>query len=90
MTYAGDSKKHIQRVLNLCRCLEKNGFTCCMDMFDKRMEISNRQDWCAQRFSEVCKDNCDYRMFLSNHASNVLDPIYLGLNVFKIQCSCNI
>lgn len=53
VTYAGDSKRHIQRVLNLCRCLEKNGFTCCMDMFDKRMEIANRQDWCAQRFNEA-------------------------------------
>lgn len=56
VTYAGDSKKHIQKVLNLCRCLEKNGFTCCMDMFDKRMpqeEIQNRQEWCAQRYNEV-------------------------------------
>lgn len=55
VTYAGDSKKHIQKVLNLCRCLEKNGFTCCMDMFDKRMpqeEIQNRQEWCAQRYIE--------------------------------------
>ncbi|XP_052067476.1 uncharacterized protein LOC127706822 [Mytilus californianus] len=56
VTYAGDSKKHIQKVLNLCRCLEKNGFTCCMDMFDKRMpqeQMLNRQEWCAHRFNEA-------------------------------------
>jgi len=31
----------------------------------------------------VCKDNCDYRMFLSNHASKVLDPIFLEVKCFQ-------
>jgi hypothetical protein len=31
----------------------------------------------------VCKDNCDYRMFLCNHASKVLDPIFLEVKCFQ-------
>ncbi|XP_033751524.1 uncharacterized protein LOC117335557 [Pecten maximus] len=54
VTYSNDSKRHIQRVLNLCRCLEKNGFTCCMDVYDHKMIDSiDKIEWCNQRFSEA-------------------------------------
>ncbi|XP_060072373.1 uncharacterized protein LOC132552240 [Ylistrum balloti] len=54
VTYSNDCKRHIQRVLNLCRCLEKNGFTCCMDVNDRKMVDShNKLEWCNQRFSEA-------------------------------------
>ncbi|XP_069132241.1 LOW QUALITY PROTEIN: uncharacterized protein [Argopecten irradians] len=54
VTYSNDSKRHIQRVLNLCRCLEKNGFTCCMDVYDhKMMDSHDKLEWCNQRFAEA-------------------------------------
>ena len=28
-----DDNRHIQRVLNLCKCLEKNGFSCFVDIY---------------------------------------------------------
>ncbi|OWF47967.1 uncharacterized protein LOC110453712 [Mizuhopecten yessoensis] len=53
VTYSNDSKRHIQRVLNLCRCMEKNGFTCCMDVYDHKMDSHNKLGWVNQRFSEA-------------------------------------
>ncbi|KAK3102164.1 hypothetical protein FSP39_009271 [Pinctada imbricata] len=53
VTYAAESKRHIQRVLNMCRCLEKNGFTCCMDMYDRRMPTEDKEGWVEQRFQEA-------------------------------------
>lgn len=53
MTYSAESKRHIQKVLNLCRCIEKNGFTCCMDMYDRRMPTEDKLGWVKERFDEV-------------------------------------
>lgn len=53
VTYSNDSKRHIQKVLNLCRCLEKNGFTCCMDIYNHKMDSSSKTDWCNKRFAEA-------------------------------------
>ncbi|XP_048780296.2 uncharacterized protein LOC125683307 isoform X2 [Ostrea edulis] len=53
VTYSTDSKRHIQKVLNLCRCIEKNGFTCCMDMYDRRMPTEDKLGWVKERFDEA-------------------------------------
>lgn len=53
VTYSAESKRHIQKVLNLCRCIEKNGFTCCMDMYDRRMPTEDKLGWVKERFDEA-------------------------------------
>jgi hypothetical protein len=53
VTYAADDKKHTQRVLSLCKCLEKNGFTCCVDIFHRKLPIEERHNWYQNRFDEV-------------------------------------
>lgn len=53
VTYSAESKRHIQKVLNLCRCIEKNGFTCCMDMYDRRMPTEDKLGWVRERFEEA-------------------------------------
>ncbi|KAK6189808.1 hypothetical protein SNE40_001798 [Patella caerulea] len=35
VTFAHDSDKHMQRVLSLCNCIEKNGFKCCVDIYNR-------------------------------------------------------
>ncbi|XP_045176963.1 uncharacterized protein LOC123537344 [Mercenaria mercenaria] len=53
VTYAADDKKHTQRVLSLCKCLEKNGFTCCVDIFHRKLPIEERHNWYQNRFDEA-------------------------------------
>lgn len=53
VTYAADDKKHTQRVLSLCKCLEKNGFTCCVDIFHRKLPVEERHDWYQKRFEEA-------------------------------------
>ncbi|KAL5006974.1 hypothetical protein ScPMuIL_015780 [Solemya velum] len=53
VTYAADTPRHIQRVLNLCNCLEKNGFTCCMDIYHRRLQMSDRLGWFDAKFKEA-------------------------------------
>ncbi|KAJ8298654.1 hypothetical protein KUTeg_022714 [Tegillarca granosa] len=55
VTYSDEkkNKKHLQRVLNLCRCLERNGFTCCMDMYGRNMTMTDKVGWLDQRFREA-------------------------------------
>ena len=57
MTYSQDTKKHVQRVLSLCNCLLKNGFTCSVDVQGRKMENCVQSlgdiDWYRQKFVEV-------------------------------------
>lgn len=64
MTYSAESKRHIQKVLNLCRCIEKNGFTCCMDMYDRRMPTEDKLGWVKERFDEVRIHKGESQFFL--------------------------
>ena len=54
VTYADDSDAHIKRVLKFCNCLEKNGFTCCMDIYHRRLQMEDKVGWYDLRFKEVC------------------------------------
>lgn len=53
VTYADDNKEHIKRVLNLCTCLERNGFMCCVDIFHRKLLAKEREDWHHIRFKEA-------------------------------------
>ncbi|KAK3592508.1 hypothetical protein CHS0354_013843 [Potamilus streckersoni] len=53
VTYAMDTTRHVQRVLNLCKCLEKNGFTCCVDMYRRKLNVEDRATWHVKRFREA-------------------------------------
>lgn len=53
VTYAADNKEHIRRVLNLCKCLEKNGFMCCVDIFHRKLPAEEREDWYHKKFEEA-------------------------------------
>ena len=53
VTYAADDKKHTQRVINLCKNLVKNGFTCCVDISSKSLQDGEPDKWCNDRFDEV-------------------------------------
>lgn len=53
VTYSADEKRHTQRVLNLCKCLEKNGFNCCVDIYQRKLQTEDRVGWCQKRFEEA-------------------------------------
>ena len=56
MTYASDSKHHCRQVLSLCNCLDKNGFSCCVDVnarHDSPDQLQAMRDWCGRKFKEV-------------------------------------
>lgn len=53
VTYSADEKRHTQRVLNLCKCLEKNGFSCCVDIYHQKLQIEDRAGWYQKRFEEA-------------------------------------
>lgn len=54
VTYANDSRPHSRQVLSLCNCLQKNGFSCCVDVNQRQdsTESSSAQDW-VRRFKEA-------------------------------------
>lgn len=57
VTYANDSKQHSHQVLSLCNCLDRNGFSCCVDVYSQREsnpeEKQASRDWCTRKFREV-------------------------------------
>ncbi|XP_050409080.1 uncharacterized protein LOC126824021 isoform X2 [Patella vulgata] len=75
VTFAYDSDKHMQRVLSLCNCIEKNGFKCCVDIYNRNHKSgkngkSEKLAFYKEKFEEadfilVCpskkyhKDTCD-------------------------------
>ncbi|XP_041367667.1 uncharacterized protein LOC121382208 [Gigantopelta aegis] len=75
VTYSQDNKKHVQRVLSLCNCLLKNGFSCSVDVQGRKMENCVQSiadvDWYRQKFVEadfvlVCVSK-KYRADLENN-----------------------
>ncbi|WAR03008.1 CIKS-like protein [Mya arenaria] len=53
VTYAADDKQHTKRVLRLCECLEKNGFRCCVDIWQRKLPEDKRHNWYRDRFEEA-------------------------------------
>ena len=56
MTYANDSKQHCRQVLSLCNCLDRNGFSCCVDVnsrHDSTDQAQASREWCGRKFKEV-------------------------------------
>lgn len=57
VTYANDSKQHSKQVLSLCNCLDRNGFSCCVDVYSRHEDSSEQQqasrEWCARKFKEA-------------------------------------
>ncbi|XP_025084931.1 uncharacterized protein LOC112558602 isoform X2 [Pomacea canaliculata] len=57
VTYANDSKQHSHQVLSLCNCLDRNGFSCCVDVYSQREsnpeEKQASRDWCTRKFREA-------------------------------------
>ncbi|KAK7471747.1 hypothetical protein BaRGS_00035629, partial [Batillaria attramentaria] len=57
VTYANDSKHHSRQVLSLCNCLDRNGFSCCVDVYSRHEDSEEQQkasrDWCGRKFKEA-------------------------------------
>ncbi|ESO91556.1 hypothetical protein LOTGIDRAFT_233367 [Lottia gigantea] len=53
VTYSNDSDKHMQRVLNLCKCLEKNKFFCFVDMVYKENGKKDNLEDIRRKFEEA-------------------------------------